>query len=753
MPAFTWGIQPVIPSSGVQHWGIQPYIPLAPQQYDPPDPIGIIEAITDAIGEADNEIAGFRMTRLSALTAEGATTFNVHSTLNWSDSGAVAIDGVKYYYSGKTNTTLTGITYIKNGVTENGAAADHRVNSAVMDITGEWSAIELLRRSILVDYAEGDDLDVVGRNINVKRLAIYSDDDQYRAMIKVLGYNPKGTIHGITLALDVLLGSGNWTMYEDILQYPCTIFVEIPSAQLLTDTKQGKAMLTGTAYGITGDGALSANEVALPANTLAVGSVKAALLDESFSFATEKPSATTYAYYPGHGGSNAFTYTGSASEATAVTVDSDGYCKFEVTSASATAKYRMDNTQGARITEPGYAEMSCLIRIPTGSVLDTSDYTQVSFGLCDNNSELKAGIASTPLRVTLYSADGSALGTAKNLDYDTWYEVTIKKYSNDHVELWVDDSFISQVAYSTIPANTPKFFEFGLRGSTSNGTEAHIKLVSAYAKDTIEHWSVISSGSVAAANPTRLTSGVSDPDFVAGDIGSRVITRDSGATNAQGGNNNGVWTVESLVDVDNIELVGQSYDDAVVATVTPNRITLDERTLVYPDDLGKTIVIEGTGVNAGSYTITELRDPDDVGTSLASKFLTPIRIETNVCEVSAGGFTNESGLSVHLTPSFVTEASLAYELCDAGSITGTSPSQVAELRGDNTLDGEVAEIIVTDVLSAQVLESTSDDNVIIQESPLLFEYYPFYLFDSLGEIDEFMDTITVSGVIPESAID
>lgn len=73
---------------------------------------GGFEVWSEAIGEALNELAGFRLSRLTANVARGDATFPVESTLGWpTKNGRVVVDGTTYTYQSATSTTLEGLRW------------------------------------------------------------------------------------------------------------------------------------------------------------------------------------------------------------------------------------------------------------------------------------------------------------------------------------------------------------------------------------------------------------------------------------------------------------------------------------------------------------------------------------------------------------------------------------------------------------------------------------------------------------------
>ena len=133
-------------------------------------------------------------------------SFPVESTLEWSATGSFYMDGVLYRYASKTVSTFDGIEHYDGAFYQPGAKQQHETLALADDFTRVFSAIDIYRRSFLVEFATGRDLDVVGGNVGVDRPAELSDDDLYRALIKAIAYAPRGTVYSIELALDALFG-------------------------------------------------------------------------------------------------------------------------------------------------------------------------------------------------------------------------------------------------------------------------------------------------------------------------------------------------------------------------------------------------------------------------------------------------------------------------------------------------------------------------------------------------------------------
>lgn len=209
---------------------------------------GFLKGYTSTIGQMLAEAGGIRGTRLTAPTTVGATTLAVESTDGWATSGVVGVEGVVYGYTGKTISTLTGITHQLNNTPVAGAKAIHALNTGVWDLSRQYSALDQLWRAMLLEYATDSDLDVVCRNLGVNR-TVGVDDTMLRALAKVLAYSPKGTIQTLEAALTVLVGAGNFAVTEDLINHPNTVYIELPAATLIGDRSEGRTYLEGSQSG------------------------------------------------------------------------------------------------------------------------------------------------------------------------------------------------------------------------------------------------------------------------------------------------------------------------------------------------------------------------------------------------------------------------------------------------------------------------------------------------------------------------
>lgn len=717
--------------------------------------VNLLQGVVEAISESDNALAGLRTTRLTVTANAGDTSITVESTLGWPDAGKIAIDGVVYRYASKTLFTLDGLTYILAGTTTPGCRVAHLAPAEVLDLSASYSALDGVRRAMLTEYAEGDDLNAVGRNLGVLRLPFVGEDADFRRIIQALAYNPKGTMFGLELALNAMLGAGNYELTEHPEKFPCTVFITLLGAANLTAVSQGKAFLAGrqtvapttdTALGVTGD-------------VLAVGSVL--WRDESHALdigeLADRPSALSVD--EGVGSYNPWVFTGTT-EVSDVLLSTIGSLEFiEFATSPVGGNFY---TKTSRVQAESDAILGVQFHVEGTTTLEA---TPTAFArLSDTSRDIKIGFAEGTLatQVKVGLANGAAfLGTVVELNKDDTHSVVAKKRGEQYVQLEINGQWVCEVDYAAFAAGSAHEVAFGIEpGATAAGLLVH--RVDLWAHTSVDFWNSRGlAGSVNSASPTVLDIGIPghliDPD----DVGKRVrISGSAASIHPQGGNNNGFWMIGAVLSGQTASLRGPDKTDGTAQQSGARFIAFnDEATFQYPDDLGKKLVITSSATgNAKTYTIDKMYRAGSGGTPGGGVdlegFATIIPEKTNIVELwddlgaAPATLVVESGMTWHLEPDFVTEAGLAWEVSNTGSLSGLT----ATLRQALPLAawaGRIVDVLYTDVISAQLLESEEVANSLISEVPLLFEYYPFYVADPLGFVRTYLDGITAAGVIPD----
>lgn len=686
----------------------------------------------------------------SSQSSKAVVVLPVETTLNFSDTGKVSIDGAVYYYTGTTDQTFTGIYHVVGGVQVAGVQRLHRIESLVYDRNRDRSALDLVRRAMLVEYAEGEDLNALARNLGVFRLSFLRDDDQFREIVKVLAYCPKGTLYGLELALEKLAGAGNFTIYEDPLNYPAEVFITLSAAAVLSDQAQGAAYLAGGE--IVDWDSLTQVTVAYPlvSSQAAVRYVRMAPLAHVTDTTTAYPSTDQYERYPGSGLSNF--YTTSGTEGTTVQIVTTDGGALEFTNGAAAVNYHYygrqhTSTRGSismwlRMLDNGSgvpeAQPAARINWGDGQYMARFVWTQNGTG----------GAASWDIGFGDWS--GTFGITPPNIPMDSaWHELRLERDGRGNISWYWDGVLKQTFATSYWNPHTTETIGFGYSLTPTSTASWRMK---EFRIDTVQlrdfYSAEASDGVVAAASRTLTTAAFT---FISGDEGKGFTTRNSAVVNAYGGNNNGRWLVESQGGT-TATLIGETWTGALVQGAFPTRITLplDQPLLKYPDDQGKEIEILGSGPNAGIYVIDDLLDPV-TGTPIDSA-ATPLPQKTHLCTVVGATFASETDLSFRLRPNFAAESNLEWIMQEAGSMSG----QVITMRqGFPNIpnNGKAAEVIYGSVLSAQLLRNSDVDNVLLNDDPLQFAYWPTYLADPLGYARSYLSGVTAAGVIPSYSLD
>jgi hypothetical protein len=469
-------------------------------------------------------------------------------------------------------------------------------------------------------------------------------------------------------------------------------------------------------------------------------------VDAILSFLTQKPGTVTYQAYEGGPSLAFFEYGGTASESTAVTVVPGQYTELHAASTQS-VRYSQTTPHRVRLTIFGDVELSVTLAIPSDAVLQNTDWTQCCLQISDMIHPVFAGIDGSR-NLGLFRLTGTFLGNTIQLEADRFYEVTLKKFAYDRVELWVDGKLISRQGVDALSPGGLQWVSFGIQNFVSPGMKVRVKRAAVHMHNPEDLWNL------------RVPAQLHDPDtveaweafFQTGDVGKQIVSERSGAVNSYGGNNNGSFQIKALIGgspTTQVQLQGFQKTGAVVTLSQPTRISVPENVdaFMYPDDLGKQIVISGSTLgNNGTYTISQLFDPDtDEDLAL---FMGRRKRSTNQCAVAAASFVSEQDLTYSIEPTFEEAFGGAIEFAEAGSLT----DNVITLR--KTMGAGIANramrVDVSNVLSAQLMPDHNRWNTLLSEEvPLLYRVYPFYLADPLGVVRAYLDILTVAGVIPE----
>lgn len=706
-------------------------------------PVGLIEAMTDAIGSADNEIGGMGVTRLSARAHENDESCVVETTFQWPASGTISVDSIVYTYDSKDDTHLYGIKHTADGETTPGFLQMHEQRSSVLDLSRKRNAIDLARRATLVDYAEGEDLSVIGRNLSVLRPPALTDDARYREIIKAIAYNPRGTIYGIELALNGIVGEGNYSIFEDLLGHPNIVFIQLLGSALAGNRAAGKAYLMGPLFSSV---AYAATEVD-PGDAVVKAVRGVRWHDESHTTTcfTAKPSAGSAAPAPGITPATVWQITGTESTFSSIVATGT---RFGPTSNG----YYWRPTQ---IDKTSKAALAAHVNVPSSCTFG-SNTGQFVIQLQDGVVQGRIGfqhVSSTTYAIGFASNAGgfvAASGTAV-LTKGVFYDIEVRK-NGTRWELLVDGSVKVTVFTSDLQANTD--FPYMVVGSLIQGNAAKqvdVKSIRFWTHTTTDFWNVRGEdGHVQSEFPRKFIVGVDT--FQAGDVGKMLTISGSLSVNAQGGNHNGRWLIDSYVGPREVQLKDKTRRHLRTELSTPNYVYVDQiDAFTFPDDLGKTVTISGSRLgNDGTYVIAKLRDQNDLS-DLNSGSSPDIVMKTTVAELTAASFQTEVSLGWTMLPVFGLEGALLWELSDAGKYEDGLLKLRRALPTLGTGGANIVEAWVSQVPSMQVLEDRTFRNSLISSllPELLYEYYPFYVNDPLGVVRLFIDQLTAAGVKPD----
>lgn len=717
------------------------------------------EALTLGIGGSDNEIGGLVQTRLTQVATLGAAILNVENTLGWPDSGKVRVGGVIYQYAGRTDQSLTGITHLFGGATQVGTYKYHAVQEAVTNITGATSSMELLRRSLLVNYAEGEDLNTIGRNLGVPRLLYVADDDTHRGIIKALAYNPRGTVYGLELALDALLGAGNYQIIEDPINYPCVVFIELGNS-LITDGSTVGRWYLPRELDFLADNEQEVPLTGIPsANIEGVGRI---ILKPERTFLecrtdTNYPTDYEIIDYEEDPGTQVWNWAGSGNELDRV-----------LPVGPLTEFYDMVPFYYEKFVriEEGYStfsfEMVCefyYFNPPTfddgrnwAMIINDGAY-DYAVGVTRVTSSNKVEVGFINTNTGAFIGTSTVISVGPSPEDMVWYSILIRRNTPDGlIELLLDGQIISTATATSFYSQTTNKATWG---SLLGGVylDPRVKQV-ALSTDNSHEYQPQPGGSqlnVSGSNPQRLTNNTGDWSPASVALEKKIRVLQAGPTNPQGGDNRGRYFVEAVIDAANADLVGLSGVDAEITTSTRIILEDDVEAFRYPEDLGKEITLSGSSLgNNGTFTITKLLERGTL-TDYAD-YDTPLDGEyTNICEVSGGPLVIESGLAWAIRPVFVQD--LTWRPYSLSWMAEFDDPPFIAINNDSWVDGvfnPVVRITLREALTGQILPDADIENdQVTAGPPSTWDYYPIYLIDPAAFVRDYVRDLLAAGIHPE----
>lgn len=697
---------------------------------------GMLQGLTQAVGEALTDFCGARMTRLTAKAEAGDLSVSVERAYGWGQTGQVQIDGTVYLYGSRTDSTLSDLSCQAVSGTLIGIQEAHALGAPVLDVSRTSSALDQLRAGVFVGTAVGEDLDVLGRNLGVPRDPSVTDDAHYRQIIEAVAYSPRGTLYALELALNAMVGAGNYQIQEGFPGSLNTVQVSLSAQTFLSQQAQGHTYLDGRTALV----AASATQPTLPEAFLSVTSLQ--LADEAFWLDCRSALPSTGTDSASGDSAPLFTFGADPSQAKLVQMGpSAGGTQIQ----ACPAYY----TRAANLQPETTARAGCIFAIPTNATLGSRDARSFGMRLCDGAYAVGFGVVGRGGKVGFGLCDARANGSGAFLtDAVGWFErgevveISLEKVGRHTVVLRLGNAVVQTAQIDAFPQTTQVAFDVGCFGGTN--ALGIIRFVGLTAHTPTEYL-----GSQGYMTATVDPQGLSDPAglFAPQDTGRPVRLSGGTALNDAGGTNNGVY-VARYVSPTKLGLSGPVHAAAAqVSQGTSGQVYLvgTHGALTYPDDLGKTLVLSGSAAgNDGAYTVTAILQD---GTHIDfADYESPIQACSHTCVVAGAEFTAEAGLTWQLNPDLVAETGLTYDLSGTAEVAVSDADTQLTLRQPLPLPQVAYSAQATRVYTGQVLDS--DVPCVVQTSegpPITFNYAPAYAAEPSNYIHVYLQDLLAAG--------
>ena len=215
--------------------------------------MGLLQAILEAVHGEDDRIGGQTLTKLRApLTSTNTTSMAVESAIGFgyltddTTIAKLAVNGEIIQATGRVFApgamTFTGLT---RGV-DNSKVQAHAAGSIVYDVSGNRTAMDLVKRGFFVDTARLSDLDIVGHNLGLHRCNGLTEE-QWRRIIKAVAYLPKQPVDAFRKILEAYYGNTtSFDVFERLITSPFKVFVRVDSDLATTPAGiRGRFILPG----------------------------------------------------------------------------------------------------------------------------------------------------------------------------------------------------------------------------------------------------------------------------------------------------------------------------------------------------------------------------------------------------------------------------------------------------------------------------------------------------------------------------
>jgi len=207
-------------------------------------------ALISAIADTLYETSGYLLTRVHTAYTATAGTLRIEGAHRWPSAGRIAIDGQILRYTGLTayfDGTPATEHYIElTGITHDDLTSPTESigqGAVVMLASRDQTTLDQLRRSFLLAFADGPELDILARNHGLER-PLGMETETFRTLLGVLLYMNGPTLSVITDVLDIVWGPTNYEVYT-LHPDPAErhrLFVELDTNA--SDSFRGKTFLT-----------------------------------------------------------------------------------------------------------------------------------------------------------------------------------------------------------------------------------------------------------------------------------------------------------------------------------------------------------------------------------------------------------------------------------------------------------------------------------------------------------------------------
>lgn len=693
---------------------------------------GPIAALTYAVGEQLNVLAGVRLTRLARQAKRGDTQLVVERSLGMSDEGVVVVDGVTYAYGALIDGALLQLSVTTPQGTFAGVYQDHDLNAVVTDANRDYSALDAVRRSLFVGTAEGEDLSLLGRILGVPRAPAVGNDTQYRSLIRAIAYNPRTTLQGLSSALDALVGAGNYAVLEDPVNYPATVLVYLSGEDLVGTVSQGRAFLAGTEPVASLGGLLTLAGPTANLGALHLASVAAwrTFADKPSSYSKDDQGAALPASFVFVGDESQVGSYALGAGLAAPQLATAGYYRL-TTPITAASRWRA--SVRAIITDP--TRLSATDPRSFGLRVRT---TAATFGLgavCAADGSVGLGIAK------LADDAGALLGpVAASVSANVPFEAAIA-LNDGVVQFSLNNRIVQSLPLAdaaTASAQTVTGFDFGsFNGSASM---AAVQAAGINTSDPTDYNSTFGTATPQAANMLNLSF---TPQV--GDVGLaiRIIGGGGSASQPQARDTYPVVAVDTGT---NTVTVGDR--DLGIVNVSSGLMFCSgaEQPLTYPDDLGRSVTLAGSSLgNDGTYTISEIYNED--GSAALSRPAGAAEVRSQYAMLSPAPSRSETALSASISPNFGTEQAHVQLVGTWTSPDLTVAAPTFSPRTPLPFDPAAYKVTASHVLSSQVYDDLGAVNTCTSEGPpAKYLIWPLYLIDPTFFVQTYLQDMLAAGV-------